>query len=139
LLRNDEASTGVILHAFRFTVESSNIRAQYVWPARHMTGTNTSQNSPPMGQLFRLKSTYAIPANANAQSKAILQALKTYGMYIADGGSNLYVQGDPNGNWEDATLALVQSVTLNNFEAVDLSSIQKRAGFDPNSAAVPPG
>jgi hypothetical protein len=137
LLRADEASSGTIHHALRFTIESSDIRAQYVWPARHLTGSSMSQNLPPMGQAFRIKSSYAIPASFNTQSRAIVQALKTYGLYIADGGSALYIQGEPSASWQDDTFSQVQSVSSDQFEAVDLSSISKRAGFDANSAAVP--
>jgi hypothetical protein len=138
LLREKEASSGEIRHALRFTISSSSIRNQYVWPARHLTSNGTmSTNLPPMGQLFRIKASYQIPSTYNAQSRAILQALKTYGMYIADGGSNMYIQGDPSANWQDTTFSQVQSVGSSQFEAVDLSPIMGRAGFNPNSAAVP--
>ncbi len=138
LLRADEASSGTIRHALRFTITSSKIRSSYVWPARHLTTNGTSStNLPPMGQLFRLKASYAIPSTFNAQSRAILQAMKTYGMYIADGGSDMYVTGEPSAAWADDTFSQVQSVGSDEFEAVDLSSIAARAGFDPDSAAVP--
>jgi hypothetical protein len=138
LLLESEASSGEIRHALRFTIESSSIRNQYVWPARHLTSNGTlSANLPPMGQLFRIKASYQIPSSYGAQSRAILQALKTYGMYIADGGSNMYIQGNPSANWQDSTFSQVQSVGSSQFEAVDLAPIMNRAGFDLNSAAVP--
>ncbi len=139
LLKADEASSGKILHALRFTIDSSSIRTSYVWPARHLTSNGTgSTNLPPMGQLFRIKSSYQIPSNYSVQSKAILTALKTYGVYLADGGSNLYIQGEPSSSWSDAIFDEVQSVTSAEFEAVDLTPITSRAGFDSNSGAVPP-
>jgi hypothetical protein len=139
ILKESEASSGTIRHALRFTILSSKIREAYVWPARHLTSNKNSTNDlPPMGQLFRLKASYAIPSSANTQSKAILTALKTYGMYLADGGSDMYVTGDPSAAWADPTFSTVQSVPASEFEAVDLASIQARAGFDSNSAAVPP-
>jgi hypothetical protein len=138
LLLASEASSGEIKHALRFTISSSSIRREYVWPARHLTSNGTtSSNLPPMGQLFRLKASYQIPSSYNTQSKAILQALKTYGMYIADGGSNMYIQGDPSADWQDSTFSQVQSVGSSQFEAVDISAITNRTGFDPNSAAMP--
>jgi len=138
LLLESEASSGEIRHALRFTIDSSSIRNQYVWPARHLTSNGTlSANLPPMGQLFRIKASYQIPSSYGAQSRAILQALKTYGMYIADGGSNMYIQGNPSANWQDSTFSQVQSVSSSQFEAVDLAPIINRAGFDLNSAAVP--
>jgi hypothetical protein len=137
LLRADEASTGSIQHALRFTIDSGKIRAEYTWPARHLTGNATSTSLPPMGQAFRIKSSYVIPSKFNTQSRAIVQALKTYGMYLADGGSSMYIQGEPSASWEDDTFSQVQSVSSSEFEAVDLSPIAARAGFDPDSAAVP--
>lgn len=138
LLRADEAQSGVIRHALRFTIESNQIRIGYIWPARHLTSNGkTLASQPLMGQLFRLKASYAIPAGANTQARAILQALKTYGMYLADGGSDLYLTGEPSPLWEDATYSVVQSVTTNDFEAVDLSPVMERAGFDEDSGAVP--
>ncbi|HKO49454.1 MAG TPA: hypothetical protein VJV79_17115 [Polyangiaceae bacterium] len=138
VLRADEASAGRIQHALRFTIESNKIRTEYTWPARHLTGNGTNAASlPPMGQAFRLKSSYDIPAKFNTQSRAILQALKTYGMYLADGGSSMYIQAEPSASWEEDTFSQVQSVPSSEFEAVDLTPISTRAGFDPNSAAVP--
>ncbi|CAN5664744.1 hypothetical protein BH09MYX1_BH09MYX1_16740 [soil metagenome] len=138
ILRADEASTGKITHALRFTMTSSKIRAEYTWPARHKTGKTTSQNSPPMGQLFRIKASYVIPSGYTTQAKAILQAMKDYGMYIADGGMNWFVTGEPNAGWTDQTISDVQNVTGSTFEAVDLAPIRNRSGFDANSGAVPP-
>lgn len=138
LLRAAEASSGEIKHALRFTILSSKIRASYVWPARHLTGSNNSTSLPQMGQLFRIKASYVIPATFNTQARAIVQAMKTYGMYIADGGSDWYVQGEPSADWQDQTITQVQSVSSSNFEAVDIAAISNRAGFDANSGAVPP-
>ncbi|HYQ40503.1 MAG TPA: hypothetical protein VER11_01000 [Polyangiaceae bacterium] len=138
LLRADEANSGTIRHALRFTIESNKIRTEYTWPARHLTGNGTSSMSlPPMGQAFRIKSSYVIPSKFNTQSRAIIQALKTYGMYLADGGSSMYIQGEPSSGWEDDTFSQVQSVSSSEFEAVDLGPIAARPGFDPDSAAVP--
>jgi len=138
LLRADEASSGRIEHALRFTIDSGKIRTEYTWPARHMTGNGTgAAGLPPMGQAFRIKASYAIPGNFNSQSRAILEALKKYGMYLADGGSAMYIQGEPSASWQEDTFSQVQSVSSSEFEAVDLSTIAARSGFDPDSARVP--
>jgi len=137
LLKASEASTGEIKHALRFTIGASKIAPKYVWPARHQTDTTANAAHPPMGQLFRLKASFTIPANYGTQSKAILQAMKTYGMYVADGGSDWYISGEPNAGWDDKTFSEVQAVTGDQFEAVDISAITSRSGFDPNSGAVP--
>jgi hypothetical protein len=91
-----------------------------------------------MGQLFRLKASYTIPSGYHTQSIAILTAMQQYGIYIADGGSAMYVQGEPSADWADSTFDEVQSVTADNFEAVDITAITSRSGFDQNSGAVPP-
>jgi hypothetical protein len=138
LLRADEAASGTIRHALRVTIPSGLIRSEYTWPARHRTGSNGSASLPPMGQLFRLKASYPIPAGVSTQARAILQALKTYGMYLADGGSAWYVQGEPSAAWDDAIFSEVGQVATSDLEAVDLSPFQARAGWSPDSARVPP-
>lgn len=138
LLKAGEASTGEIRHALRFTIQSRKIRNSYAWPARHLTRNGDgSADKPPMGQLFRLRADYPIPADYTVQAQAILRALKTYGMYIADGGSDMYITGDPSRLWSDATIAQVQTVPHTAFEAVDLAPVMARAGFDADSARVP--
>lgn len=138
LLKADEATSGAYHHAMRFTIASSSIRTSYIWPARHQTNNGTASTTlPPMGQLFRLKSTFAIPATWHTQSKAIATALQQYGMYIADGGSGMYIQGEPNATWADTTFSELQTLQAMDFEAVDVTPIMNRAGFDPNSGAVP--
>jgi len=61
-----------------------------------------------------------------------------YGFYLADGGSDLYVTGEPSAAWDPATFSEVQSVGSGVIEAVDVTPIFARAGFDASSAAVPP-
>lgn len=139
LLRADEATAGEIRHALRFTIQSQKIRTSYTWPARHLTRNgDASPAKPPMGQLFRLKADYPIPDTYTVQAKAILTALKRYGMYIADGGSDMYITGTPSRLWSDATISQVQTVPHTAFEAVDLDAVATRSGFDRDSARVPP-
>jgi hypothetical protein len=136
LLRADEASSGEIRHALRFTVPSTH--SSYLWPARHQAGSSSPADLPPMGLLLRLRASFAIPAGWSTQSKAIARALQTYGMYLADNGSAIYVQGEPSAAWSDSIWSEVQSLRTADLEAVDLSSIAGRTGFDPDSARVPP-
>lgn len=139
LLRADEASAGSIQHAVRFTIQSSKIRSAYVWPATHRTGNgDASISKPPMGQRFRLKASFQIPSTFTTQAKAILEAFKRYGLLIADGGSDMFIQGEPNHSWSDQTISQVQSLTHQEFEAVDMAPVMARAGFAPDSARVPP-
>ncbi len=138
LLRADEASTGVINHPMRFTLAKPKIHTGYIWPARHGTGSGTATSTPYMGQVFRLKSNVNPPGNATAQTRAIFRALQLYGIYLADIGSDMYIQGEPKSTWSSMTISQVQALHASDFEAVDMSAITSRAGFDVNSGAVPP-
>ena len=91
-----------------------------------------------MGQLFRLRASFAIPPGTSTQGRAILQAMKTYGLYLADGGSALFVQGEPSAAWDEAIWSEVQAVGSEALEAVDLSPFTSRAGWSADSARVPP-
>lgn len=122
LARYDEASTGVIRHALRFTVSTS--RRAYVPPATHWASSNTSSNVPPMGMRVRLKASYVIPASFSTESKALLQSMKTYGMFVADNGSNWYVSGAPDDRWNnDKLVSELGSVKGSNFEVVRMDGI----------------
>jgi hypothetical protein len=122
LVRYDEAASGTIAHALRFTVNSS--RKAYVPPATHWASSNTSANLPPMGMRVRLKASYAIPAGFSTESKAILQALKTYGMFVADNGSNWFISGAPDPRWNsDVVHSELGSVAGSNFEVVRMDGL----------------
>ena len=127
LVRYDEVAAGSINHAIRFTAKIT--RNTFVWPARHYASENTSSSVPPMGERFRLKSSFDItPFPPEVQ--VILVALKKYGLILADNGSNWYLSGSPDYRWNDDELvAYLKLVKGSDFEAVDVSSLMK----DPNS------
>ena len=133
LVRYDEVASGAIRHALRFTAPQT--RRAYVWPARHYASDLTGPQYPPMGQRFRLKASFEISGFSPA-NQVILQALKTYGMFLADNGSAWYLSGVPDPRWDDDDLhALQTGVHGRDFEAVDESSLM----IDPDSgAAYPP-
>lgn len=122
LARYDEASTGTIPHALRFTVAHS--REAYVPPANHWASSDTNPNLPPMGMRVRLKASYVIPSGFSKETKAILQALKTYGMMVADNGSNWFISGAPNDGWNnDKLVGELSQVKGSNFEVVKMVGI----------------
>ena len=57
----------------------------------------------------------------------ILQALKTYGMMVADNGSNWYISGAPDPRWSDDDLHELSQVKGSDFEVVDTRSLQPGA------------
>lgn len=122
LVRYDEASSGAIRHALRFTVSST--RRAYVPPATHWASSSTSANLPPMGMRVRLKASYVIPASFSTETRAILQAMKTYGMLVADNGSNWYVSGAPDARWNnDKLVSELGSVKGASFEVVRMDGL----------------
>ncbi len=115
LARYDEVAKGRIDHALRFTVERT--RRAYVWPARHFASDSTDPSLPPMGMRFRLKRSYPI-ASFPRQARIVLQALKDYGMILADNGSNWYVSGAPDPRWSNDQLHRLGDVPGSAFEVV---------------------
>ena len=126
LVRYDEVAAGAIHHALRFTVPQT--QNTYVWPARHEASSLTGAQYPPMGTRFRLRANFDISSYSPA-NQVILNALKTYGMILADNGSSWYIQGAPDPRWDDSDLHNLSQIAGQNFEAVDESSLM----IDPNS------
>ena len=120
LVRYDEILAGQINHAIRFTIQTS--QKTYLWPARHQAGDTTSTSVPPMGARFRLKSTFNV-STFPSEVQIILNAMKKYGIIVADNGSNWYISGVPDERWSNDNLHRLGSVTGSNFEAVDESGL----------------
>jgi len=79
-----------------------------------------------MGMRVRLKSNYQIPSGFSKETKAILQALKTYGMMVADNGSDWYISGAPDDHWNNSKLVgELRQVTGSNFEVVKMGKIHQ--------------
>jgi hypothetical protein len=124
LVRYDEAALGPggIRHALRFTV--SQTRRAYVPPATHWASGNTSPDLPPMGMRVRLKASYVIPAGFSNETRAILAALKTHGMMVADNGSNWYLSGAPDERWNNERLkSELRQVLGRDFEVVRMDGL----------------
>lgn len=121
LVRYDEAvERGAIKHALRFTV--SQTQRAYIHPATHWASSSTDPNRPPMGLRVRLKADFDL-APFPASVRPILQAMKTYGMFVADNGSNWYVSGAPDPRWDDDELHTLGQVRGRDFEAVETGPI----------------
>jgi hypothetical protein len=118
LIRYDEVLNGAILHAIRFTVPQT--QQAYVWPARHYASSLTDPKYPPMGARFRLRADFDV-SSFSATNQIILQALKKYGLIIADNGSAWYISGAPDSGWSDDDLHNLGKLTGADFEAVDVS------------------
>jgi len=132
LVRYDEVDADQLNHALRFTGQTRN---EYIWPARHKASSVTDPNVPPMGQRFRLKANFSTEGYSR-HSVTIINALKKYGMILADNGSDWFISGAPDDRWDDDVLNELKQIKGSDFEAVDESSLI----VDPDSGqAVQPG
>ncbi|EMJ94135.1 hypothetical protein [Leptospira alstonii] len=120
LVRHEEVASGEIKHAIRFTAKRT--QKAYLWPARHYASKITDKNVPPMGTRFRLKADFNIEGFSK-ENQIILRALKKYGMILADNGSDWFLSGAPNENWNNDQLHKLGKVLGNHFEAVDSESL----------------
>jgi hypothetical protein len=122
LVRYDEVQSGVIAHALRFTVSHS--RRAYVPPATHWASRSTAPNLPPMGMRVRLKASYVIPPEFSRETKVILTALKKYGMFMADNGSDWFLSGAPDERWNNKVLREeLGSVRGEHFEVIRMDGL----------------
>jgi PA14 domain len=123
LVRYAEAvSSGTINHALRFTVSKS--QRAFVHPATHYASSLTGSNYPPMGMRVRLKASFDLSGFSGA-SKVVLTALKKYGMYVADNGSNWFISGVSDSRFDDNNLNQLKSVSGSAFEVVQLGTLHK--------------
>ena len=76
---------------------------------------------------MRLKSSVDISGFSPA-NQVILRALQTYGMILADNGSNLFISGAPDSRWDDDDLGRLRQIVGSNLEVVDASSLQVNPG-----------
>jgi hypothetical protein len=116
LIRYDEAfGVGPIQHAFRVTVRATN---GYVFPGSHNAGSRSG--ALPMGARLRLKASKDISGYPDAVRR-IFQAMKTYGLIVADNGSDMYVSGTYDTRWDNDVLnPAFGAIKASDFEVVEL-------------------
>lgn len=140
------APNGTIRHPIRFTL--NHMVNYWVWPATETAGvgyctasdgstipteSEISQSSPPAsctmsgpaGEIYRLKASVATPACAatSPQAAIIITAFRNYGIILADNGDSGGLIGTPDARWNDDDLSCITSLTLGDFEPVNVSSL----------------
>jgi hypothetical protein len=120
LVRYEEVAAGEILHALRFT--TNRTRKAYIYPARHHASDSTSASLPPMGLRVRLKATYDT-SGLSPQARVIAEALKRYGMILADNGSPWYISGASHPNFDDDVMHELDVITGRDLEVVDTTGL----------------
>jgi len=131
LARHDEVAAGVVNHAFRFTVPTT--QQAFTAPASHWASSVTDTNAPPMGMRIRLKASFDT-SGFPADDQVLLTAMQHYGMILADNGSALYMSGTPDNAWNNNDLDLLKSLTVSDFEVVQLPEI-----YTPQNVPTGPG
>ncbi len=140
------APNGTIQHPIRFTL--NHMLNYWVWPATQTAGvgycttasgadipveSEISQSSPPVscsmsgaaGEIYRLKASVATPSCAakSPQAAIIITALRNYGIILADNGDSGGLIGTPDARWNNDDLSCIRSLTLLDFEPVNVSSL----------------
>jgi hypothetical protein len=109
---------GPIRHAIRVTV--SRTRDAFVWPARHAASDDGDPSLPRMGERLRLKASVRI-SGFPKQARRVAQAMKTYGLIVADNGSDWFISGVPSRKWDNDQLHGLDVLSGRDFEVVDAS------------------
>jgi hypothetical protein len=125
LVRFDEVRGGAIHHAIRVTFDRT--QRGYIHPATHFASSSTDPSLPPMGLRLRLKASFDV-SGFPPDARVILQAMKTYGLIVADNGSDWYFTGATDSRWDDDQLNTIKSVPGGAFEAVQSGPILRTGG-----------
>jgi len=140
------APNGTVQHPIRFTL--NHMLNYWVWPATETAGVGSctasngsaiavesqiSQATPPSsctmtgpaGEIYRLKASVATPACAatSPQAAILITAFRNYGIILADNGDSGGLIGTPDARWNDNDLQCLTSLTLSDFEPVNVSGL----------------
>jgi len=139
------APNGTVRHPIRFTL--NHMLNYWVWPSTQTAGvgsctdangtipteTEISQSKPPIsctmtgpaGEIYRLSAAVPTPscASSSPQAAIIITAFRNYGIILADNGDSGGLIGTPDSRWNDNDLACITSLTLADFEPVNVSSL----------------
>jgi hypothetical protein len=115
LVRYDEVAAGRLEHAIRVTFEST--RDAWVHPASHCAGDTAGPSAPPMGLRLRLRAGYGL-GHFSGAARTIAEAMKRYGLIVADNGSNWFFSGSSDRRWNDENLNQLKRIPGSAFEVV---------------------
>ncbi|MCW2833963.1 MAG: hypothetical protein JWN68_1916 [Nocardioides sp.] len=99
LLDYEEAGSGAITHALRFTLPSA-LRLHLAGPALRAVGQHRPRPAG-LRPALRLKKSFPTSRYTGA-ARAMVVAMKRYGLVSADQGSAMYVTGTADPRWADA-------------------------------------
>jgi hypothetical protein len=131
LVRYDEVSAGSLHHAIRFTLQNSS--AGFVPPASHWASNSSNQFAPPMGMRLRLKSSFNV-SSYSAANQVILNAMKKFGLLLADNGAPMYISGTPDDRWDNSDLHNLANVHASDFDVIQMTPHYTSANVPTGSA-----
>lgn len=141
-----QGGQGIIKHAIRVTLQNDLILHKYVYPGSHVAnpGNTDAGVLVPMGARFRLKASVDL-TQMPPQSRILAQAMKDYGLIVADNGPNFFFSGasaavdannQPTLTWDNNDIqddvVGIKSLNYSDFELVDLTP--RVTGFNVNHA-----
>lgn len=115
LLKYDEVAADSVHHPLLFTAPS--IQTKFIEPAT-AGGKTDNGKLPAFGAHFRLKSDYDT-SRLPYQARVIAEALKKYGMIVADYGTPWTLMGTPDPRWNDKELQVLNKIPGSAFEVID--------------------
>jgi hypothetical protein len=124
-VRYDEVASGQITHAIRVTF--SQTYAGYIHPATHQASDQTDPTLPPMGLRLRLNAGFDTSGYTGG-ARVILEAMKRFGLIVADNGSNWFFTGAADPRWDDDNLSQLKRVPGSVFEVVDTGPVINNSG-----------
>jgi hypothetical protein len=134
-LPTSQGGQGAIDHALRFTLPSSDVDSQYIYPASHVVSESAGSTKLPLGARLRLANTPAIDTQISKlgpEAQIIATAMQQYGLILADIGSSMYVTGtsasqDANNDisltWNMNDVLGLEGLTAGDFQVVNLTPV----------------
>ncbi|HLI96054.1 MAG TPA: hypothetical protein VKT72_08210 [Candidatus Baltobacteraceae bacterium] len=131
MIRWEEVQSGHIDHALNWEAPAGTVAQwDYVRPASDTDRLAFKGNSSyqlPYGAHLRLRASFDL-SHFGPQSRAIAMAMKRYGIFLADTGSDdngLYnaMPLDGQNHWDAGDLAALRSIHITDFEVLRLGSV----------------
>jgi hypothetical protein len=125
LATSDEVAAGNVRHALRFILPNERIRdGIYVPPSTHSTGpTSGGPATPPYGVRFRLRASFDT-SGLSQGGRVLAQALKTYGMFLSDGGNiALTIASDRYSTAKWSSVGVTNNRSLSSLQVADFEVV----------------
>lgn len=136
MVKWEDYQSGAIRHALNFAAPAGTVAQwKFVRPASDTDGLafkGTSSYQLPYGAHLRLKSSFST-TGWGPEATMVANALKTYGMYLADTGSSsnaLYFANSSSGTnpWNGSDLSALSKLNIKDFDVVTMPTVQTVPG-----------